>query len=72
MSSTSSVRDDALVVEQAGRRERLEVAQAVGRERAVDLVAGVEDAALGVAEGAGLEAGGLGLASAGGAHGGGE
>jgi len=34
--------------------ERLEVVEPVLRERAVDVAAGVEDPALGVAEGAGL------------------
>ena len=48
---------DALAVEEAGRLQRLEVAQAVRREGAVDVVARVEDPALGVAEGAGLEPG---------------
>ena len=48
---------DALVVEQAAGLERLEVAQAIGRERAVDLVARVEHPALGVTKRPGLEAG---------------
>ena len=55
MSSDALGRDHAPVVEQPGGLERLEVAQAVGRQRAIDLVAGVEDAALGVAERARLE-----------------
>ncbi len=48
-------RHDPLVVEQPARPQGLEVAQAVGRERAIDLVAGIEDSALRVAEGAGFE-----------------
>ena len=48
---------EPLVVEQARVGQRLEVAQAVGRECAVDLAVAVEDAALGVAKAAWLEAG---------------
>ena len=50
-------RHQALVLEQAGGLERLEVGQPVGREGPQHLVARVEDPALGIAEGAGLEAG---------------
>jgi hypothetical protein len=50
---------DPLVVEQAGAAQRHEVGQTVRRERAVDVVARVEDAALGVAERARLESCGL-------------
>ena len=63
--------DQPLVVEQAGVLQRLEVAQAVGREGPVDLAVGVEDAALGVAKAPRLEAGGT-LVSAGGRTGGAE
>ena len=49
--------NEPLVVEQAGLDQRLEVAQAVGREGAVDLAVAVEDPALGVTKAAGLEAG---------------
>jgi hypothetical protein len=49
--------DDASVVEQPRGLERLEVAQPIRGQRAIDLVTGVEDAALGVAERARLEAG---------------
>ena len=52
--------DHALVVEQAGGLERLEVGQAVGRERAEDVVACIENPALRVTEGAGLQVGGRG------------
>jgi len=48
--------DDPLVVEQTGRPKRLEVAQAIGREGAIDVGAGVEDATLRVPEGTRLEA----------------
>jgi hypothetical protein len=42
--------DYALVVEQAARRQRLEVPQAVRGQRAVDRVARIENPALRVAE----------------------
>ena len=69
--SARSVRTSALVVEQAGVDQRLEVAQAVGREGAVDLAVAVEDAALGVTKAAWLEAGSA-LVSSGGRTGGAE
>jgi hypothetical protein len=50
--------DDALIVEQAALLECLEVAQAVGRERAEDVAARVEDPALGITERPGLQPGG--------------
>jgi hypothetical protein len=41
-------------LEQLRRLERLEVVEAVLRQRAIDVAAGIEDPALGIAEGAGL------------------
>ena len=49
---------DPLAVEQAGGLEGLEVAQPIGRERAEDVIARIEDSALGIAERSGLEPGG--------------
>ena len=65
-------RHHARVVEQAGRLHGLEVAQAVRREGSKDLVAVVEDSALGVTKRAGLEAGRLGARVRGRGHGAGH